>query len=64
MERKRKGFDREYATSFRREVAFLAECGIRYTFVKRVQEVSVYKYEKTPELFAKLAEFYAQKISD
>ena len=38
--------------------------GIRYTFVKRVQEVSVYKYEKTPELFAKLAEFYAQKISD
>lgn len=55
----REGFDKEYSTSFLREVGFLKQCGIRYTFVKTVGDVSVYKYEKTPELFAALESFYA-----
>lgn len=55
----REGFDKEYSTSFLREVGFLKQCGIRYTFVKTVGNVSVYKYEKTPALFAALGAFYS-----
>lgn len=53
-------FDKEYATMWKREMLFLREKGIRYTFVKKTQNfrIPVYKYEKTPELFEALQEFY------
>ena len=56
----RSGFDKEYATSYRGEVAYLKEQGIRYTFVKTIGDTSIYKYEKTPELFSALESFYLQ----
>ena len=54
-------FDREYMTEYGREVKFLAEKGIRYTFVRRTRDygVSQYKYKKTPALFSALVEFYS-----
>lgn len=54
-------FDSEYMTEFLREVRFLTERGIKYTFVKKTEDygVSQYKYKKTPQLFAALVEFYA-----
>lgn len=57
----RKAFDSEYMTEFLREVRFLTEKGIKYTFVKKTQEygISQFKYKKTPALFAALIEFYS-----
>ena len=57
----KKLFDSEYSTQWRDEVDFLKENGINYTFVKRNNGISTYKYKKTSELFLKLAYFYAQK---
>lgn len=53
-------FDKEYSTQWRREVQFLEEKGINYTFGKRHHKYPIirYKYTKTPELFLALAEFY------
>ena len=51
-------FDREYATSYRSEVKWLAEHGIRYEFVKEVNTISIYKYKKNSRLYAVLSEFY------
>ena len=55
-------FDKEYSTQWRREVQFLEEKGINYTFGKRHHKYPIirYKYTKTPELFLALAEFYNQ----
>lgn len=57
----KKLFDSEYSTQWRDEVDFLKQNGINYTFVKRNNNISTYKYKKTSELFSKLAYFYAQK---
>ena len=57
----RTGFDKEYATPYREEVVYLRSRGIRYAFVKNVGDTSVYKYEKTPELFSALELFYLEK---
>lgn len=57
----KKLFDSEYSTQWRDEVDFLKEKGINYTFAKRNNNISTYKYEKTNELFLQLAYFYAQK---
>ena len=57
----KKLFDSEYSTQWRDEVDFLKKNGINYTFVKRSNNISTYKYKKTSELFLKLAYFYAQK---
>lgn len=57
----KKLFDSEYSTQWRDEVDFLKKNGINYTFVKRNNNISTYKYKKTSELFLKLAYFYAQK---
>lgn len=57
----KKLFDSEYSTQWRDEVDFLKQNGINYTFVKRNNNISTYKYKKTSELFLKLAYFYAQK---
>jgi len=52
-------FDKEYATEWRREVAWLKSRGIEPTFVKKTQlGVRRWKYTKTAELFAALAVFY------
>ena len=55
-------FDKEYSTQWRREVQFLEDKGINYTFAKKHYKYSIirYKYTKTPELFLALAEFYNQ----
>jgi len=57
----KQAFDSEYMTEFLREVRFLTEKGIKYTFVRKTQDygISQYKYKKTPSLFAALVEFYA-----
>ena len=55
-------FDKEYSTQWKREVQFLENKGIDYTFGKRHHKYPIirYKYTKTPELFLALAEFYNQ----
>lgn len=57
----KQAFDSEYMTEFLREVKFLTEKGIKYSFVKKTRDygISQYKYKKTPALFAALVEFYA-----
>lgn len=50
--------DNEYATSNYDEVNELRRCGIRYTFVKTIDGITVWKYEKTPHLFEVLKNFY------
>ena len=61
-----KAFDSEYMTEWVREVKFLADKGIKYTFVKKTPEYNIkqYKYTKTPELFVALAEFYYQTANE
>lgn len=56
-----KKFDKEYSTQFTPEMKFLLEQGIKYTFVKEINGVTTYKYEKTPELFKTLEIFYRRK---
>jgi hypothetical protein len=51
-------FDKEYSTQYKKEVEYLAELSIRYTFVKNINNISTYKYTKTPELFKALMSFY------
>ena len=57
-----KAFDQEYMTEWGREVKFLADKGIPYTYVKRTPDygISQFKYKKTAELFKALNEFYSQ----
>lgn len=50
--------DNEYATSNVDEMKELRRCGIRYSFVKVVDGVTVWKYEKTPHLFEVLKNYY------
>lgn len=55
-----KKFDKEYSTQWIKEVEWLKNKGIRYTFVKTNENnVTTYKYTKTSELFNALAIFYA-----
>jgi hypothetical protein len=57
----KQAYDGEYMTEHWREVQFLAERGIPYTFVRKTRDygVSQYKYKKTPHLFATLVEYYS-----
>lgn len=57
----KKLFDSEYNTQNRKEVDYLKENGIDYTFVKRDNEISTYKYKKTSALFKVLEIFYKEK---
>lgn len=59
MENKVK-FDREYSTSYKNEVKFLKEHGIRYVFVKEINTITTYKYKKNSKLFRCLAMYYEQ----
>ena len=56
-----KKFDKEYSTQYTPEKDYLMRMGIVPSFVKVINEVTTYKYTKTPELFKMLALFYAQK---
>ena len=52
-------FDKEYQTQYLAEVNYLTENGIRYVFVKKINGLITYKYEKTKELFKALVKFYS-----
>lgn len=56
-----KKFDKEYSTQYTPEMKFLLEQGIKYTFVKEINGVTTYKYEKTPKLFKALESFYTKR---
>lgn len=53
-------FDKEYSTQWKDEVEYLQSKKIYYTFVKNVNNISTYKYTKTPELFSALVSFYME----
>ena len=55
-----KTFDKEYSTQYIKEMKYLQSKGINYSFVKNIQEVTTYKYKKTPELFLALVSFYIE----
>lgn len=57
----KKLFDMEYSTQVRQEMEFLKKCGIRYTFVKRINGIPVYKYTKNEKLFDALKLYYTIK---
>nr|DAN52315.1 MAG TPA: hypothetical protein [Caudoviricetes sp.] len=50
--------DKEYSTSWITEVVYLNDNGIRYTFVKTIDGVTVYKYKKCKKLFDSLSKLY------
>ena len=56
----RQKFDKEYSTQFKKEVEYLKSKGIYYSFEKNVDNISTYKYTKTPELFQTLVSFYME----
>lgn len=51
-------FDKEYSTQYVAEKVFLKSHGVYPTFVKVIDGITVFKYEKTTELFCLLSEFY------
>ena len=56
-----KKFDKEYSTQYTPEKDYLLSVGIKPSFVKIINEVTTYKYAKTPELFKYLMFFYKNK---
>ena len=54
--------DMEYATQYIPEKQFLWDHGVKPTFIKVINEVTTYKYKKTPELFKALMVFYSNNI--
>ena len=58
MNNKKIKVDTEYSCTWNMEQEFLTSKGIRYTFVKTVDGVTVWKYKKTTLLFDALSEFY------
>lgn len=54
-----KKFDKEYSTQYTPEKDYLMKNGIKPTFIKVVNEVTTYKYEKSSELFRLLTIFYS-----
>lgn len=55
-------FDDEYSTSDFTEVNFLHSKQIRYEFVKKYNNLKVFKYKKSCELFKALMEFQQNKL--
>jgi hypothetical protein len=54
-------FDKEYSTQYVKEMKYLYDNGIKYSFVKTINGITTYKYKKTPQLFKLLGLFYAKK---
>ena len=61
---KNKKFDKEYSTSYVKEKQYLDSCGIKYTFVKKINGITIFKYAKTAELFQSLSQFYKNEKKD
>ena len=55
-----KKFDSEYSTQYVKEMQYLLQNNIKYTFVKEIDGITTYKYKKTPELFRMLEIFYTK----
>lgn len=55
-----KKFDKEYSTQYTPEKNYLEKHGIEPSFIKVINEVTTYKYTKTPELFKTLMSFYME----
>jgi hypothetical protein len=55
-----KKFDSEYSTQYVKEMQYLLQNNIKYTFVKDIDGITTYKYKKTPELFRILEIFYTK----
>lgn len=55
--------DQEYSCVWYEEFNHLIEHGIRYTFVKTIDGVTVWKFKKTEQLFRTLADFYSNVYS-
>ena len=55
-----KKFDSEYSTQYVKEMQYLLQNNIKYTFVKEIDGITTYKYKKTPELFRILEIFYTK----
>ena len=55
-----KKFDSEYSTQEVKEMQYLLQNNIKYTFVKDINGITTYKYKKTPELFRILEIFYTK----
>ena len=52
--------DHEYACNWAEEMKYLTSQGIRYVFVKTMNDgLTVWKYKKSSRLFSALAEFYS-----
>jgi len=56
-----KKFDKEYFTQYNKEKDYLKSIGINPTFVKIIDGVTTYKYEKNERLFKALSFFYSVK---
>lgn len=56
-----KKYDKEYSTQYVPEMKYLKENGIQPAYVKIINDVTTYKYTKTPELFKLLVIFYSKK---
>ena len=54
----KKKIDKEYTCTWGTEQTYLSDVGIRYTFIKVEDGVTVYKYKKTKKLFQALASLY------
>jgi hypothetical protein len=55
--------DPEYNCVWVDEFNYLTRHGIKYTFVKIVDGVTVWKFKKTSDLFNKLSSFYKNVYS-
>ena len=42
-----KKFDKEYSTTYLKEKQFLDSCGINYSFVKKIDGITYFKYKIT-----------------
>lgn len=51
-------FLNEYPCTFVEEYYFLKSKGFRYTFVKSLDNITIWKYAKSVELYDALKEFY------
>lgn len=61
-ERKYKSyFEKEYATSWRAEVRWLAGHGVEPVYVKHIEGIDIYKYIKSTALFSALTDFYKSR---
>lgn len=55
--------DREYSCTWFEECDYLMKHGIRYTFVKEINGVTIWKFRKNRELFKYLTDFYSNVYS-